>query len=79
MTIYDKFRDEKLQYSINREGAKIWALSSGKIYIYINKYLTDEEILPTNQRLIIEQAKFACYPLGKAFAKQTKTIDNQGI
>ena len=49
------------------------------IYIYINKYLTDEEILPTNQRLIIEQAKFACYPLGKAFAKQTKTIDNQGI
>ena len=35
MTIYDKFRDEKLQYRINREGAKISALSSGKVDIYI--------------------------------------------
>ena len=34
MTIDDKIRDEKQQYDINREEAKISALSSGKI---INK------------------------------------------
>ena len=31
MTIEDQSRDEKLQYDINREAAKISALSSGKI------------------------------------------------
>ena len=30
MTIDDQIRDEKLQYDINREAAKISALSSGK-------------------------------------------------
>ena len=43
MTIDDKVRDEKLQYEINREAAKISALSSGKIGKY--EFLTDEEIL----------------------------------
>ena len=32
MTIDDKIRDEKLQYNINREAAKISALSSDKIH-----------------------------------------------
>ena len=45
MTIEDQIKDEKLQYDINREAAKISALSSGKIYKY--EYLTDEEILPS--------------------------------
>ena len=49
MTIEDQIKDEKLQYDINREAAKISALSSGKIDKY--KYLTGEEILP-NQREI---------------------------
>ena len=31
MTIEDQIRDEKLHYDINRETAKISALSSGKI------------------------------------------------
>ena len=75
MTINDKIRDEKLQSNINREAAKISALSSGKIDKY--EYLTSEEILPSNQRQIIEQAKFPYSPLGKAFAKQTKKIGNQ--
>ena len=57
MTIDDKIRDEKLQYDINREAAKISALSSGKIDKY--EYITDEEILLSNRRQIIEQAKFA--------------------
>ena len=56
MTIDGKSRDEKLQYDLNREAAKISALSSGKIDIY--EYLTDEEILPPDQKRVIEQAKF---------------------
>ena len=76
MTIEDKIKDEKLQYDINREAAKISTLSSGKIDEY--EYLTGEEILPPNQQQIIEQAKFTCSPLGKAFEKQTKTIKDQG-
>ena len=74
--IDDKVRDEKLQYSINREAAKISVLSSGKINKY--EYLTGEEILPSNQQQIIEQAKFTYSPLGKAFEKQIKTIEDQG-
>ena len=58
MTTNDKVRDEKLQYDITREAAKISALSSGKNNKY--EYLTGEEILPyiSNQRRIMEQAKF---------------------
>ena len=70
MTIEDKIKDEKLQYNIDREAAKILALSSGKIDKY--EYLTVEEILSSNQQQIIEQAKFAYSPLGNAFEKQTK-------
>ena len=73
MTIDDKTRDEKLQYDINREAAKISALSSGKIDKY--EYLTGEEILPSNQRQILEQAKFAYSTLGKDFEKQTNKHD----
>ena len=76
MTIEDQIKDEKLQYDINREAAKISALSSGKIDKY--EYLTGQEILPSNQQQIIEQAKFTYSPLGKAFEKQTKTIEDQG-
>ena len=51
------------------------ALSSGKVDKY--EYLTGEEILPYQQQ-IIEQAKFTYSPVGKAFEKQTKTIEDQG-
>ena len=76
MTIKDQIRDEKLQYDINREAAKITALSSGKIDKY--EYLTGKDILSSNQQQIIEQAKFTYSPLGKAFEKQTKTVEDQG-
>ena len=68
ITIDDQIRDEKLQYDINREAAKICAWSSGKI----NKYesLTGKDILPSNQKQIIEQAKCTYSPLGKALEKQ---------
>ena len=76
MTINEKIRDEKPQYNINIEAAKISVLSSGKIHKY--EYLTGEDILPSNQQEIIEQAKFTYSPLGKAFEKQIKTIEDQG-
>ena len=76
MTIEDQIKDKNLQYDINREAAKISALSSGKIDKY--EYHTGEEILPSNQQQIIEQAKFTYSPLGKAFEKQTKTIGDKG-
>ena len=65
-----------MQYDINREAAKISTLSSGKVDKY--KYLTGEEIMLSNQRQIIEQATLTYSALRKAFAKQTKTIEDQG-
>ena len=50
MTINDQIRNEKLRYDINREAAKISALSSGKIHNY--EYLTGEDILPSSQQQI---------------------------
>ena len=67
MTIDDKIIDEKIQYGINREPAKISALSSGEIDKY--EYLTGEEILPSDQSRITEQDKFTYFLLGKAFEK----------
>ena len=66
MIIDDQNRDIKLQYNINN--------------IKINKYeyLSGEEILPSNQKYIIEKAKFTYSPLRKAFEKQTKAIEDQG-
>ena len=76
MTIEDQIKDEKLQYDINREAAKISALSSGKIDKC--EYLTGEEIVPSNQQQIIQQAKFNYSPLGKAIETQRKTTEDQG-
>ena len=55
---------------IARKATKISSLSSGKIDKH--EYHLSEEILPSNQRQIIEQAKFAYSTLGKAFEKQTE-------
>ena len=76
MTIDYKSRDEKLQSDINREVAKISALSSGKIDK--NEFLTGKAILPHDQVRVIEQAQFTYSYLEKAFKKQTKTIEEQG-
>ena len=69
MTINDKIRDEKPQYDMNSEAAKISALSYGKIDKY--QYLTGEEILPSNQRQTIEEMNFVYSPLRKV-EKQTE-------
>ena len=77
MAINDQISDEKLRYDINREAAKRSVLSSGKIHKC--EYLTCEDILPpSNQQQIIEQAIFTYSPLGKAFEKQIKIIEDQG-
>ena len=62
MAIVDKIRDEKLQYDIKRETAKISASSSGKIF-----YGLRNTTFP-----------FTYYTLGKVFEKQIKTIEDQG-
>ena len=60
MTIDNQVEDKKLQNDVNREAEKfLQNSSSGKIDIY--EYLTDEEILPSNQK----RKK-------KAFEKQAK-------
>ena len=63
MTIDDQIRDENILYDINREAVKISALWSGKINKY--EYVTGEGILPSNQKQIIEKAKFTYSPLRK--------------
>ena len=73
MATDDKTKDEKLQYDINREAAKISALSFGKIDKY--EYLTSEGILLPDQSRVIEQAKFTYSPPEKALEKQIKTIE----
>ena len=70
----EKLRDEKRQYDINKEAAKISVLS-GKVDKY--EYLTGEKILPSDQSRVIEQAKFTCSHLRKALEKQIKTIEGQ--
>ena len=75
MIVDNQIRDKKPQHVINREAVKISALSSNKIGKY--EYLKGEEILRYNQKQIIDQAKFTYYPLGKAFEKQIKTIEDQ--
>ena len=76
MSVDDQIINEKIQNDIDREAAGISALSSGKIDKY--EYFTGKEILPSNQKQIIEQANFTYSPFGKAFEKQTKAIKNQG-
>ena len=73
MIIDNKIKDEKIQYNINREAAKISALSPEKNHKY--EYLTCKEILPSDQSRIREHANFTYSPLGKAFEKQIKTIE----
>ena len=70
MKNYNTILTEKLSKKLT----KISALSSGKIDKY--EYLTGEEILPSNRRKIIEEAKYTYFPLGKALEKQTeKQVD----
>ena len=70
MEIDDKIRDEKLQFDIYREAAKISTLSSEKI----DKYFTGKEILHFDQRRVIEQPKFSYSPSGNALENKPKQL-----
>ena len=65
-----------MKYDINRKAVKTSAWSLGKIDKF--EYLTGKEILPSYQRKVIEQTKFAYSPLGTVFEKKKKTIEDQG-
>ena len=71
----EKVRDEKLKNNINREAAKILALTLEKVDKY--EYLTDTKI-PSDQSRMMGQTKIAYSSLGKALVKQTKRIEDQG-
>ena len=68
MAIDYEIRNEKLQYDINRESAKISALLWGKIDKY--EYSTGEEILPSSQIRVRKQAKCTYSSVQKALEKQ---------
>ena len=70
-----KIKYEKLQNETNRGAGKLSALSSGEIDKY--EYLAGKEILHSDQRRIIEQAKFTYAPIGNAFEKQIKQLKIQ--
>ena len=60
-----KIKQNESQYDLDREAAKISALSSNNLEKY--EYLTGEDLglKPST----IEQTKFEYYPLGKVFTK----------
>ena len=70
MIVDDKIRDKKLQYIINKEAAKISALSSDEIEKY--EYLTGEVLLPSNRSKTLEQNKFKYCSLEKPLGKTNK-------
>ena len=61
----DKIRANKAQYDLDRQAAKISALSSKDLEKY--EYLTGEDV--GYKPDIIQRAKFECSPLGEAFNK----------
>ena len=75
MTIDDQIKNEKLQYDINKEAEKLSSLSSGKIDNY--EYLSGEEIVPSNQKQITEQAKFTYSKKQIDALKDLKAKDNK--
>ena len=70
MTINDQIRDEKLQYDINREAAKISALSSGKIQVWVFHWWRYITIQSTTKNWTNKIYLFS-------FWKKKKTIEEQ--
>ena len=78
MSLYKKCTAKAYSFLviIASKAAEILALLSGKIDKY--EHMKGEEVLPSNQRQIIELATFGYSLLGKTFQKQANTIDDQG-
>ena len=60
-----KIKANKTQYELDREAAKISALSSGELEKY--EYVTGEDL--GYKPDVVQKAKFECSPLGKVFNK----------
>ena len=69
----DKIKAKKAQYELDREAAKISALSSGELEKY--EYLTGEDL--GYKPNVIQKAKFEYPPLGKVFNKGPDESDKK--
>ena len=69
----DKIKVNKAQYNLDREAAKISALSSGELEKY--EYLTGEDL--GYKPDVIQKAKFEYSPLGKVFNKGLDESDKE--
>ena len=67
----NKIKANKVQYDLDREAAKISALSSGELEKY--EYLSGEDL--GYKPDVIQKAKFEYSPLGKVF---NKGLDESG-
>ena len=68
-----KIKANKAQYGLDREAAKISALSSGELEKY--KYLTGKDL--GYKPDVIQKAKFEYSPLGKVFNKGLDESDKK--
>ena len=69
----DKIRANKAQYDLDRQAAKISALSRGELEKY--EYLTGENL--GYKPDIVQKAKFEYSPLGQVFDKGLDTSDKK--
>ena len=69
----DKIKANKAQYDLDRETAKISALSSGELEKF--EYLTGEDLGCKPD--VIQKAKFEYSPLGKVFNKGLDESDKK--
>ena len=67
----DKILANKAQYDLDRQAAKISALSSGKLDKY--EYLTGEDL--GYKPDVVQKAKFEYSPLGQVFNKGLDATD----
>ena len=70
-TLYDKIKTNQAQYDLDREAAKISALSSTEIEKY--EYLTGKDL--KYKPGVVEQAKYEYSPLDKIFNKGLEESD----
>ena len=66
--LYDKIKANKAQYGLDRQAAKISALSSGELEKY--EYLSCEDL--GYKPSVVQKEKFVYCPLGRVFNKRVK-------
>ena len=69
----NKIRSNQAQYDLDRQNAKISALSSGELDKY--EYVTGEDL--EYKPDVVQKAKFEYYPLGQVFNKGLDSSEKQ--